>query len=52
MNSTGMEVINIQQQVTKGKNTIELDMSGLADGIYLMNIKTDNKSSIQKFVKN
>ncbi|MCD6019862.1 MAG: hypothetical protein K0S53_2983 [Bacteroidetes bacterium] len=49
----GKTIIGEQQSVDAGKNHLELNMSSLKNGLYMLKISTENsgKSEIQKIIK-
>ena len=50
LNTMGQVVKTTRAQVQSGANTIQLDLGGLASGVYLVNVKTDNASSTKKLI--
>ncbi|WP_317898754.1 T9SS type A sorting domain-containing protein [Aurantibacillus circumpalustris] len=50
LNTIGQVVKSIETQGQIGSNAVNLDLSGLASGIYLVNIKAENASTTKKLV--
>lgn len=50
MNAVGQVVKTVKADGQNGLNTISLDLSGLASGIYLVNVKVDDATSTKKLV--
>ena len=50
LNTVGQVVKTTEAQGQIGTNSIGLDLSGLASGIYLVNIKADNASATKKLI--
>jgi hypothetical protein len=50
LNTVGQIVKTTEAQGQIGTNSINLDLSGLASGIYLVNIKADNASATKKLI--
>jgi hypothetical protein len=51
LNSSGIEVLNTNYQATKGNNTIELNTTDFANGLYMIKVQSSDKSMIQKLIK-
>ena len=50
LNTIGQVVKTVSAQGQTGVNSINVELSGLSSGIYLVNIKVDNASSTKKLV--
>jgi hypothetical protein len=50
MNAVGQTVKSINAEGHIGSNTVSLDMSGLSEGLYLINVKAGNASVTQKLI--
>jgi len=50
LNTMGQVVKTTQTQGQSGANSIRVDLSGLASGMYLVNVKVDNASSTKKLI--
>jgi hypothetical protein len=50
MNSIGEAVRNVQAQGQSGINTIQVNLNGMASGIYLVTIKAGDASTTKKLV--
>ena len=50
LNTVGQVVKTVSAQGQAGSNSINVDLGGLASGIYLVTIKADNASSTKKLV--
>ena len=50
LNTVGQVVKTVSAQGQAGSNSINVDLGGLASGIYLVSIKADNASSTKKLV--
>ncbi|MCU0360280.1 MAG: T9SS type A sorting domain-containing protein [Bacteroidia bacterium] len=49
-NIVGQEVRTIQVDAAKGLNAIELDLTGLTQGVYMVKIQSGNTSSTKKLI--
>ena len=50
LNTVGQIVKSVKTNGQSGSNTVNVDLNGLASGIYLVNVKVDNASSTKKLV--
>lgn len=50
MNTMGQVVRTVSAQGQTGANAVNVDLSGLATGMYMVNIKVDNASSTKKLI--
>lgn len=50
MNTVGQVVRSISTDAQIGENSINIELSGLASGIYLVNVKANNASSTKKLI--
>jgi hypothetical protein len=50
LNTIGQVVKTTQSQGQTGANSIQVDLSGLASGIYLVSVKVDNATSTKKLI--
>jgi hypothetical protein len=50
LNAVGQAVKTVKVQGTVGENNFRLDLSGIATGIYMVNIKADNAQTTKKLI--
>ncbi len=50
MNTMGQVLKSSQQSAVQGENTLTLDLRALPNGVYLVNVSSDNASSMKKII--